>query len=227
MSNKTVGNLLIFKMIITALNMKVFLTLAFAFLFALITAQAQIKLDPSYTYYKNGKEVSYKKGLKLLRTGQYIADIQDDNEEVHIKRPPSLEAGEYFPFQEMVDLEGNTISPDMLEGKVVVLNFWFTSCRPCVMEMPELNEVVENYSDKEVIFLAFANDIGPVVTKFIERRPFDYTLIPGHMTKTINLGITIFPTHIVLNRDGMITEKLLGYQEGIGQKLSQIIDNNL
>ena len=43
------------------------------------------------------------------------------------------------------DLNGNIYKLSDFRGKVVVLNFWFTKCGPCVAEMPALNELVAFY----------------------------------------------------------------------------------
>ena len=51
-----------------------------------------------------------------------------------------------------VDMNGNSYSLGILKGKVVVINFWFVECKPCVIEMPELNEIVEKYKSEEVVF---------------------------------------------------------------------------
>src|SRR5436853_6658072 len=53
-----------------------------------------------------------------------------------------------------VDLSGNKIQKKDLLGKVIVINFWFTSCQPCINEMPLLNNLVAAYKDTNVVFIA-------------------------------------------------------------------------
>ena len=192
-------------------------------LFFSLSLSAQIKLDPSYKYIKDGKSISYGKGIKLLQSGDYVADISDNLKQVEIRKPASLDTGDPFSFEDIVDIEGNTIKAADLAGKVIVINYWFTGCRPCIMEIPELNEVVKEFKDEEVIFLGFANEIAPRVSLFLTKHPFDYTIIPDQMTKTLAKGITMFPTHIVVNSDGIIAERLTGYSEGIGDELTSKI----
>jgi thiol-disulfide isomerase/thioredoxin len=192
-----------------------------------LSLSAQIKLDPSYTYIKDGKNIGYNKGVKLLQSGDFVADISDATKTVTIKESPSLEAGDRFPFELMTDLDGNTIDPKNLIGKIVVVNFWFTGCRPCIMEMPELNEMVKKFKPEEVVFLAFANEIAPRVSMFLEKHSFDYTIIPDQMTETLAKGITAFPTHFIVNREGIISERLTGFSEGIGEKLTNKIEKLL
>lgn len=201
--------------------------LILVFLFSSLSVFSQIKLNPSYKYIVNGKAISYKKGLKLLQSGDYVADISDENKTVIITEPMGMEPGDPFPFEEVTDIEGNIITKADIEGKVLVVNYWFTGCRPCVMEMPELNEVVKNFENQEVVFLAYANDITPKVSSFLSKRAFDYTVIPNQMTSTLNKGITVFPTHLFINGDGIIVDRFSGYSEGVGGKISSKIQKML
>ncbi|MFY0598236.1 MAG: TlpA family protein disulfide reductase [Cyclobacteriaceae bacterium] len=198
-------------------------------LFLLIStiAFSQIKLNPSYSYEINGKSISYNKGLKLLQSGKYVADISDENRTVNIKKPAGMEIGDPFPFESVTDIDGNTIDEQDVKGKVLVVNYWFTGCRPCVMEMPELNEVVAKYKSDEIVFLAYVNDIAPKVSSFLSKRKFDYMVIPGQMTATLNKGITVFPTHIFVDQDGIIVDRLVGYSEGVGDKIGNRIEKLL
>jgi thiol-disulfide isomerase/thioredoxin len=218
-SNKTQNKVINFKSI-TIYAMRLLFA---ALLLTAYIAQSQIKLNPDYTYIKDGKDIGYKKGLKHLQSGDYVADIQDENRTVTIRQSVQLEEGMAFPFEAVQDLDGKTWSSDDLYGKVVVVNFWFTGCRPCIMEMPELNEVVAQYEDQDVVFLAYANDIAPMVKTFLKKHPFEYVIIPGQMTATLEKGITMFPTHILVDKEGNISHMLTGYSEGIGDKISSKI----
>jgi thiol-disulfide isomerase/thioredoxin len=110
------------------------------------------------------------------------------------------------------DLEGNKYKLKDLEGKVVVLNFWFVNCGPCRVEIPELNKIVEEYKDSSnVVFLAVALDDEHEVRKLTERIPFNYRLIPGGRYITQGYGITTYPTHAVLDKEGKVLFHTSGY----------------
>jgi thiol-disulfide isomerase/thioredoxin len=119
----------------------------------------------------------------------------------------------------MVSLSGKSFGPTELDGKVVVLNFWYTSCPPCLKEIPELNKLVEEYKGKDVVFLGFATDGKPSLERFLKENPFKYEIIPSatqlmlrflQPDKNGNLE-TKFPTHIVVDREGKRTV----YETGI------------
>lgn len=58
------------------------------------------------------------------------------------------------------DLDGNTITESVLEGKkVTMLNVWATYCGPCIREMPELGELAEEYAEDGVQIIGLPVDI--------------------------------------------------------------------
>lgn len=119
----------------------------------------------------------------------------------------------------MTSITGQVFGSAELNGKIVVLNFWFTNCPPCLKEIPELNELVEEYKDKDVVFLALAVDDKPELVEFIKKKPFHYDIIPSatalmfrYLTPDEDGRMeTEFPTHIVIGRTG---EKLV-YETGL------------
>ena len=52
------------------------------------------------------------------------------------------------PDFSLKDINDSLVTLKKLEGKVVLLNFWATWCGPCRMEIPEFNDIQENYHEK-------------------------------------------------------------------------------
>src|SRR5688572_27232831 len=50
-----------------------------------------------------------------------------------------------FPDFSLTSIDGKQFQLSELKGKVIMLNFWFIACAPCVAEMPLLNQLVEEY----------------------------------------------------------------------------------
>jgi thiol-disulfide isomerase/thioredoxin len=104
-----------------------------------------------------------------------------------------------------------------LVGKVVVLNFWFINCPPCRREMPELNELVEHYkAEKDVVFLAVALDMRYAIQEFLKTSPFNYNIIDNGRFIAGKYGINLFPTHVVVDRQGKILFHTSGYAHEYG-----------
>ena len=75
-----------------------------------------------------------------------------------------LSIGDEAPDFTLALAEGGEITLSELRGQVVVLNFWATYCGPCVGELPELQELAQNYKDQNVYLLAVncGEDAGKV-----------------------------------------------------------------
>jgi uncharacterized protein (TIGR03435 family) len=54
-------------------------------------------------------------------------------------------------------------------GKVVVLEFWSTTCGPCVAYIPHLNELADKFKDKPVQFIAVTDDKASVIKRFLKK----------------------------------------------------------
>jgi len=104
----------------------------------------------------------------------------------------------------LTDLQGRKWSLKALKGKVVVLNFWYTSCPPCLEEMPQLNEITRMYSPDQVVFLALTfNDTGKVQI-FLKTHEFNYIILPGSKAIDQQYKVSGWPTSLVINKKGIV-----------------------
>jgi peroxiredoxin len=130
------------------------------------------------------------------------------------------------PEFELTDLQGKKWSLKKLQGKVVVLNFWFTTCIPCIKEIPDLNTLVQDYKDKNVVFLGLTFSNKDQVKKFLTKHPFDYTLLPGSQEIDKKYNISSWPASIVIDKNGMI-KKIISSSENIHEELKNEISSLL
>lgn len=105
---------------------------------------------------------------------------------------------------DVTDIKGKKYKLSELKGKVVALNFWFVECKPCIMEMPELNELVEEFKGKEVVFLAIAINNQKQLKKFLKTTNFNYKVISSGQSVSDSYGIKGFPTNIIIDQNGLI-----------------------
>lgn len=105
---------------------------------------------------------------------------------------------------DVTDIKGKKYKLAELKGKVVALNFWFVECKPCIMEMPELNELVEEFKGKEVVFLAIAINNHKQLKKFLKKTDFDYKVISSGQSVSDSYGIRGFPTNVIIDQNGLI-----------------------
>lgn len=127
------------------------------------------------------------------------------------------------PLFELKDIQGKSWSLKELRGKIVVLNFWFTSCPPCVREIPELNKLVADYKDKEVVFLGLAYNTTEQVSTFLKKRDFNYNQITNSKEIDKLYKINSWPTSIVIDKNGII-RTIMGSSQKIHEDLKAAID---
>ena len=123
----------------------------------------------------------------------------------------------------LTDLNNKKWNSNELKGKVLVINFWFTACKPCIQEMPHLNKLVAENKDS-VVFLGPAPENEAQVKKFLKKYSFDYTIIPSSLDYINTMNIENFPTHLVVDKEGIIRQVFIGYAEDIQEKLQTEID---
>jgi thiol-disulfide isomerase/thioredoxin len=108
-------------------------------------------------------------------------------------------------------IDRKKISDKDLDGKIVVLNFWFTKCRPCVAEFPSLNQLAEQYKNR-VEFISFALDSKPVLDSFLLKNPFQFTTVALADTDAKQFRILSYPTSIVIDKHWRANEIFTGTQ---------------
>lgn len=116
-----------------------------------------------------------------------------------------FKTGKSFSHFKTTDINGNKIDTKRLAGKIIVLNFWFIDCRPCIMEMPELNKLADSYrSDSSIVFIAIALDKKYELEQFLKNKSFGYTIIDNGRFLTGQYRINSFPTNVVVGQDGKV-----------------------
>jgi peroxiredoxin/uncharacterized DUF497 family protein len=115
-----------------------------------------------------------------------------------------------------IDVNGNMVDLSSFKGKkTVVLNFWFTACKPCIQEMPELNKMMAEMKGKDVEFISICNDGKEDVKDFLTKIKYDYRCIPSGLGIANQYNVMAYPTHVVINKKGEIVLHQEGFSEGL------------
>ena len=128
------------------------------------------------------------------------------------------------------NLEGKEIKLSDYKGKVVVLDFWATWCGPCRASFPKMQELVNQYKDKNVVFLFVdvwengkEEDIFKNVTSFITEKKYSFNVVfDSKMEVAGHYKIKAIPTKIVIGKDGNILSP-----DTSDMEIASIIDNQL
>ena len=133
-------------------------------------------------------------------------------------------------------MEGMRPTKQDLAGKVLVVNLWATWCRPCRVEIPELNEIVERYSGQDVVFLALTNE-GPgqihryrmggrkfAYRQFVEAGPLAETFQTMLRAAGQRTQPRAVPQHTVIDPQGRVVLHVVGYSRRLPRRLVKSID---
>jgi len=133
------------------------------------------------------------------------------------------------PAATFTTLEGRSIALDELRGKVVLVNFWATSCPGCIKEMPGMVETYKQYKDRgfEIIAVAMSYDPPNYVVNFVQTRqlPFPVALdVDGAHARAFG-DVQLTPTTFIIGKDGRILEQKLGELDFV--RLKALLDREL
>jgi len=103
------------------------------------------------------------------------------------------------PF-EVKDLDGKALSLADLSGKIAVVDFWATWCKPCVKELPELAAYHQRLADrKDVVLLSFnVGEKRAEVEAFLKGSPVSFPVYCGDALVE-PLELAAFPTKLILD----------------------------
>jgi thiol-disulfide isomerase/thioredoxin len=142
----------------------------------------------------------------------------------HAVRPwPS---GRPVPPFDLVDLNGKRWRLEALKGQVVVLNFWATWCEPCRIEMPSLEAMATRRAGSGVTVLTVNYKEAPeVIRRFLERVPFKLPiLLDADGDATFDWTPRVFPSTVLIGRDGVPTQVVLGDLDWAGAEANALLD---
>jgi len=135
----------------------------------------------------------------------------------------NFETGVFAEEFVTTDLNGEKISLTDLKEKIVVLNFWFTSCQPCILEIPELNKLVEKYKDQNVAFIAITFSKETDLKKFFSNHKFDFTIV-ADLGLIKQYKVDSYPTSMIIDEKGEIIFRKVGvFTEEIDTKIGLLL----
>jgi thiol-disulfide isomerase/thioredoxin len=134
----------------------------------------------------------------------------------------------FAPDFSFVSREGHFFSLDALKGKAVLLDFWGSWCGPCVKSVPDLVRLHKKFAEQSVVFLGIAKDQQPAWERFIDRNKLDWPqYLDESQTILHDFKITGFPTYIVLDGEGIIRWRSMGYAPGNEHAIENAIKDAL
>ena len=132
-------------------------------------------------------------------------------------KPGAIAGSKAAPDFTLKNIDGITFTLSKeTKGKVVLLNFWATWCPPCRMEIPGFIKLYEKYRSKGLVIVGVAMDEGGAadVSPFVKSNGMNYPILVGEQSVVESYGgITGIPTTFFIDRQGAISQKIIGARE--------------
>ncbi|THJ16633.1 MAG: TlpA family protein disulfide reductase [Nitrospira sp. CG24B] len=112
----------------------------------------------------------------------------------------------------LVDLEGKQQSLSQYRGKVVLVNFWATWCKPCTTEMPAMQATYDKLREKGFVVLA-VNELEDEakVREHIKQHGHTFPVLMDRDNKVANqFGVFGLPVSVFIDEKGVVQEYIKG-----------------
>lgn len=141
----------------------------------------------------------------------------------------SLSKAQPAPEVTYQDLAGQIVSTSSLKGKVVIVNFWATSCATCIKEMPQLVDTYRKYKDRgvDLIAVAMKYDAPSYVVNYAQTRQLPFRVVfdaQGTIAQAYG-DVSLTPTTFVIDKKGNILKRYVG-EPGFAE-LHQLLEKAL
>lgn len=116
--------------------------------------------------------------------------------------------------KEIILNNGTTVKISDLKGKVVLLDFWYRGCFPCLQATPELIKLQNEYKDQLVIIGINDRDDAEDITDYYTYKSANY--LSSYKTDfnfSNYLKIKVFPTFIIINNKGNVVYNEIGFNK--------------
>lgn len=155
-----------------------------------------------------------------------------------IQNPKEIAPGFVF-----YTLEGQVVNSDELKGRLILLFFWNSTCKPCIAEIPELEKLYEKYKDSPDVSMHLVNSGYEPLEKaknFLEKKRYR-SRMSGSKESRINLpyaydlnsknfklfNLFAHPSVVIVDQKFRVRMKHTGYTKNLFAKFNQHIQDLL
>ncbi|MCM4174237.1 TlpA family protein disulfide reductase [Arenibacter sp. TNZ] len=126
------------------------------------------------------------------------------------------------------NLENNSIVDfNKLKGNVILIEFWFKNCGPCVQAVPKLNAIHEKYKDSkfQLFGIEYREDFPQEnLMAYVEKIKIEYPTLYKGKSLAATYEVTAAPTFILINKKGDVIFAESGFNE---KEIIKLIEANL
>jgi thiol-disulfide isomerase/thioredoxin len=133
-----------------------------------------------------------------------------------------------LPTIHLNDYKGKSYKLEDYQGQVILLDFWYSSCAPCIKASPFVDKLKNKYEEAGLLVLGMNPvDKVPRVERHYNRHGMSYNTLMCTREARIALDVSSYPTFIIVDKSGRIVHKVTGFSPAIMNNLEKIIQSYL
>jgi thiol-disulfide isomerase/thioredoxin len=123
---------------------------------------------------------------------------------------------------------GNKFDLKNYRDKIIIIDFWYRTCPPCIKSIPQLNNIYDKYVRDDVVMFGI-NDIDLSASKrdllplHIKNNNIKYPNILVSKSESDNYELVGYPTFYIIDKSGKIVFSKLGYDENLETKVDSVM----
>ncbi len=142
---------------------------------------------------------------------KHIALLEKENLKAYQKELKEKMIDEPAPDFSLVNQKGETVKLSDLKGRVVVIDFWATWCKPCIGLFPSMQKLVDKYKEDDTVSFLFINtwenasDKKQLVNKFLSQNNYNFNVPLDLDAKVVeSFGVQGIPAKFVIDARGHV-----------------------
>ena len=132
--------------------------------------------------------------------------------------------GEEAPDFEYTSFEGEKVGLSRMRGKIILLDFWESSCGYCILVLPKINELLKQYENKGLIIIGITTENREQIEKLIKANQLNYINIFADKSILKRYKVTARPTYYLIDKNGIIIKTSYGDLKKIESVIKTLID---
>ncbi|HEX8636690.1 MAG TPA: redoxin domain-containing protein, partial [Pyrinomonadaceae bacterium] len=171
------------------------------------TAEAEAKLREALKFRRSENNLTHLaeilKSLNRLEESESFALEAKNAYLTNIKSKFKNEPAKDF---ELSTIDGRKVKLSDLKGKIVMVNFWATWCKPCIKEMPMFSKAYEKYKERGFEILAITVDAPedrPKVVTFAQQQKIVFPILYDESVAAL-YGVRSYPTTFFIGKQGTV-----------------------
>lgn len=140
--------------------------------------------------------------------------------------PQHVEVGKEMADTDLFDLQGNKHHLAELKGKYILIDFWSSGCGPCIMAIPEMDELASTYKD-QLNIVSISTDTKKVWEEASQKHKItwnNWNDLKGNAGLYAQYDQGGIPNYTLISPEGIVLEQWTGYGEGsLKRKMEEYI----